>query len=93
LSATRQQVRGVPRRSNGTWRTSVIAAPSAWRHACRFVRHHFGDHSSAASAKLPSRSRTNAHRTTYQCELSSSAFRPSGRWSGRRWGRNLLGSF
>ena len=25
--------------------------------------------------RSPSRSRTNAHRTTYQCELSSSAFR------------------
>ena len=41
-----------PRRSNGTWRTSVVAAPSAWCHACRFVRHHFGDYSSVASAKL-----------------------------------------
>jgi hypothetical protein len=42
---------------------------SAWCHVCRFVRHHFGDCSLAASAKAPMRSRTNAHRTTYQCEL------------------------
>jgi hypothetical protein len=32
--------------------------PSAWCHACRFVRHHFGDGALAASAKAPSHSRT-----------------------------------
>ena len=67
--------------------------PSAWCHACRFVRRHFGDGPLAASAKAPGHSRTSAHRTTYQCELSSSAFLHSGRWRGYRWGRGLLERF
>jgi hypothetical protein len=52
--------------------------PSAWCHACRFVRHHFGDCSLAASARL--RAAREPTRTPDNLSMRVIEFRVSAQW-------------